>query len=150
GKIATDANMADVERRGSSVRKFHNLRRAGRSQYPRSKCKLCDGKSNYRPSTARTTAGKFETRNARVPIEAACGLHVFLRVPKGAVIHRIDGHGAVIAPTGQAAGLGTSSVDNRGFRLQRPGGSLGTRPVKNTDGRTLPLETLYPRAISPA
>src|SRR4051812_39543461 len=31
-----------------------------------------------------------------------------------------------------------------------PAGSLGTRPVKNTDGRTVPLETLYPKAMSPA
>ena len=46
-------------------------------------------------------AGEFEAGDPGAPVERAARLEVFAGVPEGAVIDRIDRHGAVVAPAGQ-------------------------------------------------
>lgn len=63
---------------------------------------------------------ELEIRDACGPVERAGGLYVLLRVPEGAVVHRIHLHGAVIAPPVGGGFLHTRAGDDVGFRFHRP------------------------------
>ncbi len=41
---------------------------------------------------------KLERADASAPVKAAAGVVILLRIPEGAVVARVDGHAAVIAP----------------------------------------------------
>src|SRR5674476_279408 len=62
-------------------------------------------------------AGELETRDFRAPVERAARLEVLVRVPERAVVHRIDGHGAVIAPSTEIRELRTAARLNNALRL---------------------------------
>ena len=59
---------------------------------------------------------------------------VFLRVPEGAVVSRVDGHGAVIAPAGDPC-LGKGSVNNDRFSLGKRPEGITRQPTGVADGR---------------
>ena len=46
----------------------------------------------------RSALGKPKIADARTPVEASCRRIVFVRIVEGAVVHRINGQIAVIAP----------------------------------------------------
>ena len=58
----------------------------------------------------RSALGKPKIADARTPVEAGRRLIVFVRVVEGAVIHRINGDIAVIAPAIGGACLATGAV----------------------------------------
>ena len=62
-------------------------------------------------------AGELETPDSRAPVERAARLEVLIRVPERAVVHRINGHGAVIAPSIQICELRTGARLNNVLRL---------------------------------
>src|ERR1019366_2548171 len=62
-------------------------------------------------------AGELETRDFRAPVKRAVHLEVLVRVPERAVVHGIDGHGAVIAPSTEPCELRTAARLNNGLRL---------------------------------
>ena len=53
-------------------------------------------------------SGELERIEARVPVKAAGGFQVLLRIPERAVIGRIDGHAGIVAPAVQASVLGAA------------------------------------------
>ena len=43
-------------------------------------------------------AGELERSDASAPVEGAVRLQIFGREPEGAIIHRVNGHRAIVAP----------------------------------------------------
>jgi len=64
---------------------------------------------------ASLTGWEFETRDSRAPVENPASLQVFVCVIEGAVVHRINGHIAVIAPAIGGACLATGAVEKMLF-----------------------------------
>ena len=62
-------------------------------------------------------ARELETPDSRAPVERAARLEVLIRVPERAVVQRIDGHGAVIAPSTEIRELRTAARLNNVLRL---------------------------------
>src|SRR5664280_542603 len=62
-------------------------------------------------------ARELETPDSRAPVECAARLEVLIRVPERAVVRRINGHGAVIAPSIQICELRTGARLNNVLRL---------------------------------
>ena len=58
----------------------------------------------------RSALSKPEVADAGAPIEAGRGLVVLVRVVEGAVVHRIDGEIAVIAPAIGGSALAAGAV----------------------------------------
>jgi hypothetical protein len=54
--------------------------------------------------------GKPEIADAGTPVKAGSRRVSFVRVIKGAVVHRINGHITVIAPAIRRAGLASSAI----------------------------------------
>src|SRR5205085_10242251 len=76
--------------------------------------------SSARRPCRSAAARELERGDARRPVEGAAALQVFGRVPERAVVHRVDRHGAVVAPAREvAAALRAGALDNRGFGLHR-------------------------------
>ena len=72
----------------------------------------------YKPSpqtalclSRRRALGKSEVADARAPIEAGRRRVVLVRVIEGAIVHRIDGEIAVIAPATRGSALATRAVE---------------------------------------
>src|SRR2546428_7914324 len=67
----------------------------------------------------RFTGVELERSDARAPIKAAAGLVVLLRVPKGAVVFRVNRHTAVIAPALERILLDPASAHEDGGACHR-------------------------------
>ena len=59
--------------------------------------------------------GKLEVADACTPVKATSCLVVLVRVIEGAVVHRINGHIAVIAPAIGRACLATGAIEKMLF-----------------------------------
>src|SRR5260370_7326138 len=73
-----------------------------------------------RQGSVLVAVSELERRDARRPVKAASCLVIFLRIPKSAVILRVDGHAAVIAPPAKACLLHTSPCHRNGGTFHRP------------------------------
>ncbi len=62
------------------------------------------------PFLRRGALGEFEVADARTPVKAGSGRVVFVGVVEGAIVHRINGDIAVIAPAIGGAGLATGAI----------------------------------------
>ena len=47
---------------------------------------------------ASLAAWEFEVRDAGAPVEGATTFQVFVGVPEGAVVYRVNAHGTVVTP----------------------------------------------------
>src|SRR5262249_49861863 len=77
-------------------------------------------------------ARELERGDTCAPVECAVGFQVFICVPEGAIVHRIDRHGAVVAPAVQSPGLrpDTSLDDILSLHCAQ---SIGGKPSSVTD-----------------
>ena len=66
-----------------------------------------------------SAVAKLGAGNSSAPVESTVGLHVFTGKPKGAIVTRINLHGAIVPPPRKSGGLRPRSRHNHGFRLHR-------------------------------
>ena len=76
----------------------------------------------------RGALGKPEVANTRAPVEGACRRIVLVRVIEGAIVHRINRHVAVIAPSVGGASLAAGAVKKMLFARQDVQ-SIGRQPA---------------------
>ena len=79
-------------------------------------------------------AGELKVHDARVPVVCAVAENVLLRVPEGAVVDGIDGHGAVVAPAIDVGGLRAAADHDGGFGFELTGGIGGNASGESDRG----------------
>src|SRR5664279_5115176 len=79
-------------------------------------------------------ARELERRDPGAPVPRTVGLQVLARVPEGAVVHRVDGHGAVVTPAVQRPGLRSTTGLDDALRLHRSE-RVGEEPARVADAR---------------
>jgi len=80
---------------------------------------LTDGHDKVRSASLyREALGKLEVANTRAPVEAGRRVVVLVRVIEGALIHRINGQVAVVAPSAVCVSLAAGAVKKVLFTCQ--------------------------------
>ncbi len=74
-------------------------------------------KTIIRPSETSLAAREFEARDPGAPIKAATGFQILGGVEEGAIVHRVNAHGTVVAPPVKIARLRAETGGNGGFGL---------------------------------
>src|SRR5207245_2726084 len=69
----------------------------------------------------RAATGELEVADARLPLIGGTGREVLVRVPEGAVVHRVDGHGGVIAPAAVSGLRAAAGLEGPLLHGQLPG-----------------------------
>ena len=79
----------------------------------------------------------MELADARKPVSAAGDRIIFVGMPEGEIIDRIDGGHAVIAPASAGMGLVTAPHDHDGFALTEIIQWIPSQSASIADGRLL-------------
>src|ERR1044071_1814313 len=88
-----------------------------------------------RRGCSRHAGREFEAPDAGSPIESAARGIIFLGVPKGAVVHRVNGQSAVVAPAIACSRLAAGSTEESGFALGESIQAIGNQPASVADLR---------------
>ncbi len=83
---------------------------------------------------AASAISELEVRDTGGPVERAGGFYVLLGKPEGAIVNRIDLHGAVVAPAIAGAFLNAGAGDDVEFRFHGSG-RIARSSAGNTHGR---------------
>ena len=77
------------------------------------------GRRRVQREARRAALGELEVADARAPVELAVRRVVLVRVPERAVVDRVDGQRAVVAPAVAGTGLAAGAVEEVRFALRR-------------------------------